>query len=144
MASSNKIDTFNTCAILFIMIFIIVYIMYKFIDYQSRPMGFREGMTDNTNVSISDFKDKVTKQKEAIEGTIDIAKNKSDLEDVISDLYDITNYRIIGLLYNANTASNEGILLKISTNMQFAQGLQKLTTWLDSKSSSTSKGGMFG
>ena len=143
MASSSKIDTFNTCAILFIMIFIIVYIMYKFIDYQSRPMAFREGMTNGGNVSISDFKDKITKQKEAIEGTIDIAKNKSDLEDIISDLYDITNYRIIGLLYNAKSASDEGTIMRISTNMQFAQGLQKLTSWLDSKSGS-SGGGMFG
>lgn len=143
MGSSSKIDTFNTCAILFIMIFIIVYIMYKFLDYQARPMAFREGMTSGGNVSISDFKDKVTKQKEAIEGTIDIAKNKSDLEDIIGDLYDITNYRIIGLLYSAKSASDEGTIMRISTNMQFAQGLQKLTSWLDSKSSSSS-GGMFG
>ncbi len=116
--------------------------MYKFLEYQSKPIIFREGMTGN--VSISDFKDKVNKQKEAIEGTIDVSKNKSDLEDIIGDLYDITYYRIIGLLYNAKSASDEGTIMRISTNMQFAQGLQKLMTWLDSKSGSSGGGGMFG
>lgn len=143
MSSSNKNDIIYTCSMLLIFTFFIVYVIYKFVDYQSKPLLFREGMTSN-NCSISDLKSKITKIKEQVEGTIDVSKNKADIEDVISDMYDIVNYQILASICSSNDPTNTNNLFRINVLMDNSAGLQRLMKWLDGKSGSSSSGGMFG
>lgn len=143
MTSSNKNDIIYTCSMLLIFTFFIVYVIYKFVDYQSKPLLFREGMTSN-NCSISDLKSKITKIKEQVEGTIDVSKNKADIEDVISDMYDIVNYQILANICSSNDPTNTNNLFRINVLMDNSAGLQRLMKWLDGKSGSSSSGGMFG
>ena len=143
MSSSNKNDIIYTCSMLLIFTFFIVYVIYKFVDYQSKPLLFREGMTSN-NCSISDLKSKITKIKEQVEGTIDVSKNKADIEDVISDMYDIVNYQILATICSSNDPTNTNNLFRINVLMDNSAGLQRLMKWLDGKSGSSSSGGMFG
>ena len=143
MTSSNKNDIIYTCSMLLIFTFFIVYVIYKFVDYQSKPLLFREGMTSN-NCSISDLKSKITKIKEQVEGTIDVSKNKADIEDVISDMYDIVNYQILANICSSNDPTNTNNLFRINVLMENSAGLQRLMKWLDGKSGSSSSGGMFG
>ena len=145
MSLSNKNDLVLTCSMLCIFSIFIIYVVYKLLDYNTRniPYGIKEGF-DSENCSISDLKNKVTKLKEQVEGTIDVSKNKSDLEDVIGDMYDIINYKIVAGLCKTNDPSNFNSLLKMNTLMDNAAGLQRLMKWLDGKSGSSSGGGMFG
>ena len=143
MNSSNKNDIIYTCSMLLIFTFFIVYVIYKFVDYQSKPLLFREGMTSN-NCSISDLKSKITKIKEQVEGTIDVSKNKADIEDVISDMYDIVNYQILATICGSNNPTNTNTLFRINVLMDNSAGLQRLMKWLDGKSGSSSSGGLFG
>ncbi len=143
MSLSNKSDLVMTCSILFIFSVFIIYIVYRMLDYQSNPARFREGF-DSSNCSISDLKNKVTKTKEQVEGTIDVSKNKTDLEDVISDVYDIINYKIISTLCQSEDVSHGQNLMRINILMDNAAGLQRLMKWLDGKSGSSSGGGIFG
>ena len=143
MNSSNKNYVFYTCSMLLLFTFIIVYIIYKFVDYQSKPLLFREGMTSN-NCSISDLKSKITKIKEQVEGTIDVSKNKADIEDVITNMYDIVNYQILATICNSNDPTNTNNLFRINVLMDNSAGLQRLMKWLDGKSGSSSSGGLFG
>lgn len=142
MSLSNKNDVVMTCSILFIFSVFIIYIVYRMLDYQSNPARFREGF-DSANCSISDLKNKVTKMKEQVEGTIDVSKNKADIEDVISDVYDIVNYKIIANLCKSTDPSNINSVFQTNVLMDNAAGLQRLMKWLDGKSGSSSSGGMF-
>ena len=112
----------------------------------NNPIKYREGFDSSGNCSISDLKNNITKIKEQIEGTVDISKNKSDLEDVITDIYDIVNYKIIASLCKSKDPSNHTNLMQINVLMDNAAGLQRLMKWLDGKSgsSSSSSGGFFG
>jgi len=144
MNLTNNLEAITTCTILIILSIVIFYIIYKMIVYQSNPRKKREGFDSSNNCSISDLKNNITKLKEQIEGTIDISKNKSDLEDVITDVYDIINYKIIASLCKSKDPSNHTNLMQINVLMDNAAGLQRLMKWLDSKSGSSSSGGLFG
>jgi cell division protein FtsL len=143
MSLSTKNDVFMTCSILIVFSVFIIYIVYRMLDYQSNPVRFREGL-ESANCSISDLKNKITKIKEQVEGTIDVSKNKSELEDIIGDVYDIINYKIIANLCKSTDPSSTNSVYMTNILMDNAAGLQKLMKWLDGKSGSSSKGGMFG
>ena len=145
MKFANNIETFTTCSVLFILSIIIIYILYRMLDYQKNPIKYREGF-DSSNCSITDLKNNVTKLKEQVQGTVDISKNKSDLEDVITDIHDIINFKIIAGLCKTKDPSNINNIMQTNALMDNAAGLQKLMKWLDSKSgsSSSSSGGLFG
>ncbi len=138
-------ETINTSALLIFFSLIIAYMVYKVLEFQSRPKVYQEGFSGNC--SISEFKDNVNKLKEKIEGSFDISKNKKELEDIITNSYDIVNHSIVlqlcSLTKSESGLSDAAQLMKINSSMQVAQGLQKLMTWLDSQSGSSS-GGMFG
>lgn len=138
-------ETINTSALLIFFSLIIAYMVYKVLEFQSRPKVYQEGFSGNC--SISEFKDNINKLKEKIEGSFDISKNKKELEDIITNSYDIVNHSIVLQLCSL-AKSERGLtgspgLMVLNNSMQVAQGLQKLMTWLDSQSGSSS-GGMFG
>lgn len=145
MNFTNNLETTITCLVLIILSIVFMYIIYRMLDYQRNPVKYREGFDSTGNCSITDLKNNITKLKEQVEGTVDISKNKSDLEDVITDVYDIVNYKIIASLCKSKDPSNNTNLMQINVLMDNAAGLQRLMKWLDGKSgSSGGGGGMFG
>ena len=93
MKSTNMSETINTCALLIFFSLIIAYLVYKVLEFQSKPKVYQEGFSGNC--SISEFKDNTNKLKEKIEGSFDISKNKQELEDIITNSYDIINHSIV-------------------------------------------------
>ena len=107
------------------------YLIYKLLQYQNKNIKFREGLENSNNCSISDFKDKTSKALEVTKGMIDITK-KDDLEEIITNLYDIANYKILSSICSTDVSSDT-VNANVVALMQYSQGLQKVMSWLDSK-----------
>ena len=127
--------TTKTCIIFLIISMFLFYVIYKLLSYQNSVV-LREGMESSGNCSVTDFKDKVSKALEKMQGTVDLSK-KTELEEIITNMYDITNYAILNNLCSSDPSSGN-VDTKTATLMQYSQGLQKLMSWLDSKSSTSS------
>lgn len=136
------------CIVFTILGLFLIYVIYKLMLYQNNKPIYIEGFTGNCDVNTTKSNIESIKNKISQAVNVTDSASKQSVEDIITDAYDVVNYSIL-LQLCAISKTETGLedssnLMKLNYKMQVSQGLQRLMTWLDGKSSSSSGSSMFG
>ena len=136
------------CIVFTVLGLFLIYVIYKLMLYQNNKPIYIEGFTGNCDVNttksnIESIKNKISQAVNVTDST-----SKQNVEDIITDAYDVVNYSILLQLCTISKTEtgleDTSNLMKLNNKMQVSQGLQRLMTWLDGKASSSSGSSMFG
>lgn len=136
------------CIIFTVLGLFLIYVIYKLMLYQNNKPIYIEGFTGNCDVNTTKSNIESIKNKISQAVNVTDSASKQSVEDIITDAYDVVNYSILLQLCTISKTEtgleDSSNLMKLNYKMQVSQGLQRLMTWLDGKSSSSSGSSMFG
>ena len=136
------------CIVFTVLGLFLIYVIYKLMLYQNNKPIYIEGFTGNCDVNTTKSNIESIKNKISQAVNVTDSASKQSVEDIITDAYDVVNYSILLQLCTISKTEtgleDSSNLMKLNYKMQVSQGLQRLMTWLDGKSSSSSGSSMFG